>query len=66
MTFGRYVLNVAEAFDRLLNAILLGDPMQTISHRAYLARQHNQEWACLLCKVLDFFQKDHCAKAADT
>lgn len=66
MTLGRYLLNVAEAADRLLNAIALGDPLQTISHRANDARKRGEEWACVLCKVLDIFQKDHCTKAAKT
>jgi hypothetical protein len=39
----KYILNVLVAFDQLLNAILLGDPDETISSRA-AKRLHMWHW----------------------
>lgn len=60
---GRYVLNVAVAVDQLANAILVGDPHASISSRAYRATLRGKRWACVLCRLLDRIQPDHCAIA---
>lgn len=56
----RWVLNVLIALDDLLSAILLGDPQETISSRLGKAMLKGARWACLLCRLLDRIQPDHC------
>lgn len=56
-----YLINLLVAIDQVGNAILGGYPDETISLRAARERDLNdKEWACILCKFLDLFQKDHC------
>ena len=55
-----YVINVLVGIDQLANAILGGDPMETISFRAALAREDGAQWGCVMCKFLNLFQRDHC------
>jgi hypothetical protein len=56
----QWLLGVAVGVDQLFNAIFSGDPHATISSRAYEATLKNKTWACVLCKLLDYIQKDHC------
>jgi len=64
----RYFLNVLIAFDQLLNALLAGDPDETISSRMgkYVARGRGFI-PCVLCKLLDavFREKDHCKNSIE-
>lgn len=60
----RYGWNLLIAFDQLLNAILGGNPDETLSHRAKRARDAGRRWGCVLCRVLDLFDRDHCDKAS--
>lgn len=57
-----YFFNVSVSFDELLNAISGGHPDETISSRASKARNNGKGWGCILCKVLNFFEEDHCDK----
>ncbi|MGE3433351.1 MAG: hypothetical protein AB7I22_20360 [Ramlibacter sp.] len=50
------------AFDQLGNAAGNGDPDETISSRAGKARLQGRVWGCVLCKVLDWLDPDHCAR----
>lgn len=43
------------------NALAGGDPRETISSRAGKAQKAGRRWACVLCRLLDLVQKDHCA-----
>lgn len=61
----RYIVNVLLALDQLLNAVLGGYPDETISSRAGKARLEQKRWACVLCKFLDIFDKDHCLDAIE-
>jgi len=65
----RYFLNVLIAIDQLLNALLAGDPDETISSRMgkYVARGRGLI-PCMLCKLLDvvFREKDHCKNSIET
>lgn len=49
-----------KAYDRLGNAVLNGDSNETISSRANRARKENTKWGCLLCRLLDKIQTNHC------
>lgn len=59
----KYAWNILVALDQLLNTILGGDPQETLSSRAAKARLKGKAWGCLLCRLLDRAQKDHCTKS---
>jgi len=48
------------ALDQLGNAATGGSEDETISSRAGRLRKEGRGWACVLCRVLDWLQKDHC------
>ena len=55
---------IAMAYDRVGNAATGGNEMETISHRAARgAGEGNKGW-CLLCRLLDRIDSDHCKKSA--
>jgi hypothetical protein len=60
---GERAWRIAIGYDRMGNAAAGGDPRETISARAYRAMQSGRRWGCVLCRLLELFQKDHCAKA---
>lgn len=60
---GRYLLNWLIWIDEGGNVLLGGDPHETLSSRAGKAQTQNKRWACILCKFLNLFQKDHCQKS---
>lgn len=55
--------NVLLALDQLLNALLSGDPDETLSSRAGRARDRGERWGCILCGLLDRLDRRHCAKS---
>lgn len=55
---------IAVALDRVDNAASGGTDTETISSRAYRAQQEGKPWGCVLCKILDNIQKDHCKNSA--
>ena len=60
---GSRFLRIAVGFDSAASACFGGDGHTTISKRAYLAMQSGKRWGCVLCKLLDSIQKDHCENA---
>lgn len=61
-----YCLRVLIAFDQMVQAALkYGIPGQTISARAWKARNRGRVWGCALCRFLDWLQPDHCQMARD-
>lgn len=48
------------------NSALNGDEDKTISHRAALARRAGRRWGCVLCRVLDAIDPNHCDKSVGT
>lgn len=61
---GRWIRNILIGIDQLANAILGGDPDETISSRAGKRRTKCQ--ACdLLCRILDRIDPRHCAKSIE-
>jgi hypothetical protein len=60
---GERAWRIAIGYDHMGNAAAGGDPAETISARAYRAMQNGRRWGCVLCRLLELFQKDHCAKA---
>jgi hypothetical protein len=61
-----WILNVLISVDQLGNAVLRGDPDETISSRAAKAELRGKKWGCLLCKFLDKLDKDHCKKSIES
>jgi hypothetical protein len=63
----RYIWNVLFGIDQLANAILGGDPDETISSRLGKHLRNNTScWMCrFLCKFLNLFEKDHCIGAIE-
>jgi hypothetical protein len=53
----RYLLNWLVLLDQAGNTLLGGSPNETISSRA------GKAWGCILCKLLDYIQPNHCAIA---
>lgn len=64
----KYVWNILIGIDCLCNAILNGDPQETMSSRMgkHLAKHENCPVCSFLCKLLNYIQKDHCVKAIET
>lgn len=60
--FKLWFANVLLSLDMLGNALLGGDPFETISSRAGKSKN---AWACYLCRFLDWLQKDHCKNAVN-
>lgn len=60
----KYIKNILIAIDQLINAILLGDPDETISSRVGKL-MHKRNWARVLANFLDLFEKDHAQKSIE-
>lgn len=54
---------VTIALDQAANAAFGGSPVETISSRAGRAQQRGERWACVLCRFLGLFQRDHCERS---
>ena len=52
--------DLACGYDLLGNIVTNGEIGDYISSRAYRAMQDGREWGCVLCKVLDWIQPNHC------
>ena len=63
----KYLKNVLYSLDLAANSILfLGDPRETISSRCGKYVYSNKGLIpCVLCKLLDLYEKDHCLKNVD-
>lgn len=60
----RRARGIAISFDQSLNAALGGIHDETISSRAYTASLEGKRWGCVLCKLLDLIDKNHCKDSA--
>lgn len=56
---------IAKSFDQLGNATTGGSEDELISSRAGKARKRGEKWACVLCKLLDQIDTDHCEKSIE-
>jgi len=52
--------------DQTFNAATGGDHRETLSHRSARAQLRGDKWGCVLCKFLDYIEKDHCKKSLDS
>lgn len=55
---------MAVAHDQLANASANGDPDETLSSRAHRARTEKRGWGCVLCRLLDWIDSNHCRDSA--
>ena len=53
------------ALSRRLNALTGGTREETLSRRAGERAASGVVWGCVLCRALDFFDRDHCAKSVE-
>ena len=60
-----YFLRILISIDQLANTILGGNEDETISSRAAKAKLQGKRWGCVLCKLLDKFDKNHCEKSIE-
>lgn len=61
----RYIRNVLKGLDILANTIMGGEPRETISERAARLRDNGVAYGCVLCRMLDVIERDHCDKVRD-
>lgn len=57
---------IAIGYDQLANAATGGNVDETISSRASRARKDRRTWGCILCRVLDWIDKNHCSDSEGT
>ena len=57
-----YIENVLIGIDQFANALLGGDPGDTISYNTAVARRRGKRWGCVLCAILDRIVTDHCER----
>jgi hypothetical protein len=57
--------HLAVSYDQLANSAFGGSEDETISSRAYKAATRGRRWGCLLCKLLDKIQPDHCRRSLE-
>lgn len=57
--------SLAIAHDQLANTAFGGDEDETISSRAGKAARAGKRWGCVLCKLLDKFDPEHCEKSIE-
>ena len=55
--------DISKAMDRAANVLCNGNWQEMISTRAGRSMQEGRTWACILCKLLDKLEKDHCLKS---
>jgi hypothetical protein len=60
----KYLWNILIALDQFINALLFGDPDETISSRMgkHLSKHDNCPFCIFICRILDLFEKGHCIK----
>jgi len=61
----RYLVSVGVALSVLVNALTGGHPLETLSFRSAKARADGRRWGCLLCRLLDSVDRNHCQNTLD-
>lgn len=62
---GRRAWTLAVAYDQLANAAFGGSEDETISSRAGRAKRQGKRWACVLCRLLDAIDPNHCERSIE-
>jgi hypothetical protein len=63
--FLRYLRCVLKGLDLFANTVIGGVPRETISEGAARLRDKGVLYGCVMCKLLDLFEKDHCSIVRD-
>jgi hypothetical protein len=58
-----YIRRVLLGLDEFGNTLAGGQPGESVSYRAAVARNNGEKWGCVFCQFLNLFQTDHCDKA---
>lgn len=61
----QYLYNILIGIDQLINAILGGDPDETLSSHIGKRAKKGCKVSIFLSKILDIVDKDHCEKAIE-
>lgn len=61
----KWLWNIGIALDQLANAVLGGDPDETISSRAAKSAREGRLWGCIFCRLIDRFDPNHCEKTIE-
>lgn len=56
---------LAVSYDQLANTAFGGDEDETISSRACKAMLKRRRWGCILCRLLDKIEPDHCRRSVE-
>jgi hypothetical protein len=56
---------IAVSWDQLGNTTFNGNEDETISSRAGRAKNKGKRWGCVLCRYLDWFDRNHCEKSIE-
>lgn len=56
---------LAVSYDQLANTAFGGHEDETISSRAYKAATRGRRWGCILCRLLDKIQPNHCRQSVE-
>jgi hypothetical protein len=62
----RRAWTLAVAHDQLANTAFGGHEDETLSSRAGKAAREGKQWACVLCRLLDRLDPNHCEKSIET
>lgn len=65
MNYKGWIKDILIGVDQLGNALLRGDPDETISSRAAKSAARGKRWGCVLCKFLDKLDPNHCEKSIE-
>lgn len=65
MRFIAYMDGIVVSVSIMLNAILGGEPPETLSYRSAKARADGRRWGCILCRALDALDPDHCKRTLE-
>lgn len=65
ITGSRRAWKLAVSYDQLANTAFGGDEDETLSSRAGKAARKGKRWACILCKLLDALDPDHCENSIE-
>ena len=65
LTGSRRAWTLAVAHDQLANAAFGGHEDETLSSRAGKAAREGKRWACVLCRLLNRLDPNHCEKSIE-
>lgn len=61
----RYLISVGVSLSILLNALTGGRSPETFSLRSARARNGGKRWGCVMCRLLDVLDENHCDRTVE-